>query len=73
MGFQKNEMDSKDIRCGEKDKFLLTTRKRKKQSEEFKNNNNKKKSENNFSKPKCGTVLNQRWNLKKRIDLNILL
>ena len=53
MGFQKNEMDSKDIRCGEKDKFLLTTRKRKKQSEEFKNNNNKKKSENNFSKPKC--------------------
>ena len=56
-----------------KTSFFSQQEKEKKQSEEFKNNNNKKKSENNFSKPKCGMVLNQRWNLKKRIDLNILL
>lgn len=61
MGFQKNEVDSKDIRYGEKDKLLLTTRKRKNNQKNLKNknNNNKKKSEKNVSRPKCGMVLNQ--------------
>lgn len=73
MGFQENEMGSKDIRYGEKDKLLTTRKNNRKNFKNNNNNNKKKKSEKKIQKAKMWHGFKPMIEFKTRTDLNILL